>query len=112
MPPWRGPGGRSSATQGGSAAALRARPSAHGRRRQTERAAALPGARASAQPRHVPAAAPAPGAPRARGDWAASGSGLPRDPPRPAGPGSPGYTPGGSSAPRCPRRSQGDPAVA
>lgn len=38
MPPWRGPGGRSSATRGGSAAALRARPSAHGRRRQTERA--------------------------------------------------------------------------
>lgn len=41
--------------------------------------AALPGARASAQPRHVAAAAaaaPAPGARWARGDWAASGSGT------------------------------------
>lgn len=93
MTPWRaaggqrGPGGRLRARGGGAAAALQARPFAHSRRRQTERARPLPCARASAQPRHV-AAAPAPRARGARGDWAASGSGTsltrPARSPRPA----------------------------
>lgn len=52
--------------------------------------AALPGARASAQPRHVPAAAPAPRGTAGPRRLGGERLGQPRDPPRPAGPGSPG----------------------
>lgn len=84
-----------------AAAALRARPSAHGRRRQTERAR-CPARRSSvAQPRHVPAAAAA-AAPAPRGSagprrLGGEPVGCSRDPPRPDRPG-PRLNAGGSSA--------------
>lgn len=98
MPPWAGPGS-SSATRGGLAAALRTS-KAHGRRRQTERAR-RPAWRSRGAAAARPAAAPAPGAPRARGD---SGERLGplRDPPAPLAPGPRTLGRVFRSAPRCP----------